>query len=73
MGFVVSGTYTYHTPSGYIFRLRIPKDLGQLSNVQVRRNNERCPFIERTYEVEQKSTACLRKMVSSYLGYRFHN
>lgn len=27
MGFVVSSTYTYHTPSGYIFRLRIPKDL----------------------------------------------
>ena len=27
MGFVISSTYSYHTPSGYIFRLRIPKDL----------------------------------------------
>jgi hypothetical protein len=27
MGFVVSSNYTYHTPSGYIFRLRIPRDL----------------------------------------------
>lgn len=27
MGFVISGNYTYHTHSGYIFRLRIPKDL----------------------------------------------
>lgn len=27
MGFVVSGNYTYHTPPGYIFRLRIPRDL----------------------------------------------
>ena len=30
MGFVVSSTYTYHTPSGYIFRLRIPKDLQRI-------------------------------------------
>ena len=28
MGFSVSTpTYLFHTPSGYIFRLRIPKDL----------------------------------------------